>query len=258
MAREIVLVDGRIVGDGQVRLAASDPGLLAGVSVFETVRVHEGRFLELPAHLARWRRSAALLGLSLPPERTVLAACWAAQAALGLAEAVVRITATGGGRWVVWARQAPPRRREVRCITRPAVIDPWVPAAAKHGNRLRGRLALAGQPADEVIWIGAHGGMVEGSWSSVLAVKDGVVLTHPADGSLLPGITRAAVLRIAVDQGTPVEERPVAPGEALDELYLSSSVHGLVPVVELDGRPAPGGGPVGAALSVLLWARSTG
>jgi branched-subunit amino acid aminotransferase/4-amino-4-deoxychorismate lyase len=258
MAREIVLVDGRIVGDGLVRLSPSDPGLLAGLTVFETVRVHEGRFLDLPAHLSRWRRSAALLEISLPPERAVLAACWAAQAALGLAEAVVRITATAGGRWMVWAREAPARRREVRCITRRAVVDPLVPAAAKHGSRLRGHMALAGRAAEEVIWIGAHGGMIEGSWSNVIGVLDGVVVTHPADGSLLPGITRAAVLRLAEGQGISVEERPVAPDAPLDELYLSSSVHGLVPVVELDGRRGPGGGPVGAALSRLLWARSTG
>ena len=56
MAREIVLVDGRIVGDDRVRLSPDDPGLLAGVTVFETVRVHAGRFLDLSSHLARWRR----------------------------------------------------------------------------------------------------------------------------------------------------------------------------------------------------------
>ena len=258
VAKNVVLVDGRLVGDGGLRLDPGDPGLLWGHSAFETVRVHRGRAVELPAHLRRLEGSCALLGLEAPAQAAVVPACWAAMAALAQEEAVLRITVTAGGRWIVWARPAPPRRATARCITRPRVLDPHVPAAAKHGNRLRGRLLLTETGADEVIWLSPAGELVEGSWSNVVAVVDGVIFTHPADGSLLPGITRAAVLRLAREQGILTHELALPADAPLTELYLSSSVHGLVPVVELDAAPAPGAGPVGAALMPLLWTRSAG
>ncbi len=256
--RQVLLVDGRLERDLRVRLAADDPGLLAGVTAFETVRVHAGRGLDLAAHLDRLRRSAALLGISCPPGPALLAWCWTAMAALGHDEAVLRITLTAAGAAFVLARPAPRRRTAARCATGPWLDDPYAVPAAKHGNRLRGQRALQATGADEVLWTRPGGLVVEGTWSNAFAVVDGVLRTHPDDGRLLAGITRAALLRAADQRGLPVELRAFSLDEPLDELFLSSSVSGLVPVIELDGQPAPGAGPVAAALGPLLWERSAG
>lgn len=249
----MLLVDGRLAPDGLVRLDPEDPGLLWGVTVFETLRVRRGGIRSLGAHLSRLRRSAALLDLACPVPTSLQAWCWTAQAALGVPEAVIRITLTAGGTALVLARPAPRRRTAVRCVRVPVPRFFGRLAAAKHGNRLAGLRMVAAHPdVDEVLWTDAEGRLMEGTWSNVVGVEDGLVVTHPDDGQILGGITRAAVLALAKAQGIPTELRAVDP-DRCTELYVTSSVHGMVPVVALDGQDRPGRGPLGDALDRLLW-----
>ena len=71
--RVVVVQDGRVRRGGEVSLSALDPGLLAGVGVFETMRVRRGRVVALEQHLARLADGAHALGLRrLPPEQQLL------------------------------------------------------------------------------------------------------------------------------------------------------------------------------------------
>ncbi|MGI8450003.1 MAG: aminotransferase class IV, partial [Streptosporangiaceae bacterium] len=65
-----------------------------------------------------------------------------------------------------------------------------------------------------------------------------------ADGRLLPGVTRAAMLRIARENGLPVRETPLRARRLPDasEVFVTNSVQGVVPVRSLAGTSpsAPG------------------
>ena len=74
---------------------------------------------------------------------------------------------------------------------------------------------------------------------------DNVLITPPLDGRLLQGVTRGAVLDAAQCAGVPAVENPLDLSAQVDELYLSSTLKELAPVVALDGAPAPGAGPIG-------------
>jgi branched-chain amino acid aminotransferase len=92
------------------------------------------------------------------------------------------------------------------------------------------------------------GGLVsEGSGQNLFLVRDGVLITPRMDGSMLSGITRDSLIRLAEDEGIPVRHETV-PREALytaDELFFSGTAAEVTPVRSVDripvgeGRPGP-------------------
>jgi branched-chain amino acid aminotransferase len=75
------------------------------------------------------------------------------------------------------------------------------------------------------------------------------VLTPPIDSGCLPGITRAVVIGLARKHGLACEEIQLERGdiENADEIFLTSSIRGPLPVSRLDQRPFPAT-PVGSAI----------
>src|SRR5207247_1777112 len=96
----------------------------------------------------------------------------------------------------------------------------------------------AGLGADQQLLIlDANGDVLETDRANAFAVIDGVLRTAPADGRLLPGITRAAVLRLAAHHGIPAEEEPFSTRllRRATEVFVTNSVHGIMPVRSLAG-----------------------
>jgi branched-subunit amino acid aminotransferase/4-amino-4-deoxychorismate lyase len=124
----------------------------------------------------------------------------------------------------------------------------WLDGRVKHGSRAVTEVARRKAGVDEVLWVGRDGCLTEGGRSSVFGVVDGVMITPPDDGRILPGITRQALLDAGREAGIPVTEGPLRADAPFTELYASSTLKELAPIVELNGRPAPGGGPLGERL----------
>ncbi len=86
----------------------------------------------------------------------------------------------------------------------------------------------------------------------MFVVKGGRLATPPVDAGILAGITRAHVLDAATAAGVPVDERTLRPEDlyAADEVFVTSSIRELLPVVRVDGRTIGAGvpGPVARAL----------
>ena len=91
--------------------------------------------------------------------------------------------------------------------------------------------------ADETLYI-RDGYVTECSHSNIMILKDGVLIAPPPSPSVLPGITRATVLRIAASLGIPVKEEFFTEGELLDadEVFISSTTKLLRRVKTIDGR----------------------
>lgn len=243
-----VLVNGVLRPDGRVELDADDPGLTLGLSVFETLRTYGRAPFRPDRHLDRLEQSAAALGVPFPGRERLGAEIAAAIAGLDAGEANVRVTLTAGGTRVVRAMALDAAHGSARCAT--AVWEPpaWLPGAVKHTSRAGSALILPARGVSEVIWVDRAGFLLEGTRSNVIAVRDGRLRTPPLDGRILAGVTREALLELAGALGVPVDEAPLPAEGPWDELYLCSTLRELQPVVELDGRPTPGEGPVGRAL----------
>ncbi len=114
------------------------------------------------------------------------------------------------------------------------------PSIAKiAGNYLGGQLikmeALA-NGYDEAIALGPDGLISEGSGQNVFLISKGVVYTTPANGTLLPGITRDSVMTLARDAGLEVRE-VMMQREMLytaDEIFLTGTASEVTPVRSVD------------------------
>ena len=131
-----------------------------------------------------------------------------------------------------------------------------VPSLAKiAGNYLGGQLikmeALANGFA-EAIALSPGGTVSEGSGQNVFLVMDGALVTTPLDGSLLGGITRDSIIKLAGREGLPVREQ-IIPREMLytaDEVFFTGTAAELTPVRSVD-RIKVGAGKVGAVTKHL-------
>lgn len=250
----VVIVDGELASDGRVALDVDDPGLTLGLGVFETLRTYGGRPFRLGAHLDRLEASAVALGLACARAEisAEIARCLAGWPAGE--EANVRVTLLGSGRRIVRASTLQPVSGPARCAAVVWEPHPDLPGWIKHTSRAASALAIRRPGVTEALWVDRVGLLLEGTRSNIIGVAGGILRTPPLDGRVLAGVTRGAVIEAACRVGLPVDEAPLPYLAPLDELYVCSTLRELQPVVELDGRAAPGAGPVGASVLQALHA----
>lgn len=90
------------------------------------------------------------------------------------------------------------------------------------------------------------GFVTECAHSNVHILKDGALVTHPADNLILPGIARKHIIAACKKLGIPVEERPFTKHELMDadEVVVSaSSEPGGVLATTVDGIAVGGKAP---------------
>ena len=91
--------------------------------------------------------------------------------------------------------------------------------------------------ADETVFI-RSGFVTECSHSNISIIKNGSLITHPADEHILPGTARASLLRLARTSGIPVRERAFDYGEliAADEVLITSTSKLCLRAESVDGN----------------------
>src|SRR5262249_26469284 len=107
------------------------------------------------------------------------------------------------------------------------------------------------EPDEQLLITDVDGAVLETDRANIFAVIDGVLHTPPADGRLLPGVTRNAVLRAARDEGLAVRATPLTIPRLLaaSEVFVTNAVCGIRPVQSLAGQPAAWqAGPVTARM----------
>ena len=237
-----VWVDG-VLGAG---VPADDPGLLFGLTAFETLRTYSGVPFRLDEHLVRLLRSAEAMRIDIPAvdviRSQILARCEG--------DVSLRYTVTAGGRQIIQRRAIRPGQvaRDMRVAQYTWVNPESLPGAVKHGCRAAWMLAAESRQVDEILLVDPEGQILEANRSNVFAVVDGVWVTPPLDGRQLAGVTRSALLDAARRANISVHERPLSITDQFDELYLASTLKELSAVVELDGQSFEGSGPLGQEL----------
>jgi branched-chain amino acid aminotransferase len=137
------------------------------------------------------------------------------------------------------------------CVSSWTRIAPnTLPALAKSGaNYMNSQLIRMEAMANgyvEGIALDTHGYVSEGSGENVFVVRNGVLQTAPLGNSVLPGITRDSILRLAHELGIPVLEAGI-PREMLyisDEAFFTGTAAEITPIRSVD-RISVGDGTVG-------------
>jgi branched-chain amino acid aminotransferase len=275
----LVLIDGRPMAPEAAKVSVFDRGFLYGDSVFETIRTYGGRPFALPRHLARLAKSAASVFIELPVSVEQLGReVQSAIVGAGNPESYVRLTLTRGVgetlgldpglsrhalRVVIVTplkSPAPEMYRDgvsVVSYRTERVTDNSSAAGAKVGNYLTAVLAnreVRKAGAAEALILDGRSRVVEGATSNVFVVEhDGTLVTPPQEDGILLGITRETVLSVAADLGIPVrfESLPLEHVKRAAEVFISSSIRELLPVVSID-REVVGSGAPGVVTMRLL------
>jgi branched-chain amino acid aminotransferase len=273
----IVSIDGVVVPPERAVVSVFDRGFLYGDGVFEVLRTYGGEPFALEEHLARLEASLARVHMRPHIARQALAGeVRATLAAAAHGESYVRIMVTrgvaplgldldlakGATRVILAAPLSlPPRAtyadgaRAITCEASRPFADAkqlgYLPSIVLlHEARARG--------ASEALLVDAHGNVLEGAASNVFIVHGGALLT-PREGAILAGITRAHVLAAASALGVRVEVTDVPRARLLDasEVFVTSSIRELVPIVAVDDRTIGAGfpGPLTRALHRAFRAR---
>lgn len=277
----LVWLDGRLLPAAGPHLSVADRGFQLGDGVFETLRARRGVAIEWPEHAARLAESAAALAIRLPygPDR-LREAIAELLAATGLdraaehepGDAAIRITVSRGalgGRGLLppgwdrgsatvaiqaWPYVPPPAEvlaRGVRAVTSRVRRDPDHPLAGvkttSRADHVYARLEAERAGADDALVLTLDGRLAEATTANLVLIAGDRLATPTLGAGILAGTTRSWLLRAPEVRrlGLVAVETDCRPADlaAAEEAFLCSSVAGIVPLVEVDGRPIGDGRP---------------
>ena len=267
----IVYVNGAYEPEEEAKISVFDRGFLFGDAVYEVTAVLGGQLVDFAAHLARLDRSLKEIDLPLPiPHEGLRELHEELIAENNIEEGIVYLQISRGPAERDFAYPDPTMPTVVAFTqSRPLVDNPYAETGIKVVTipdirwkrrdikstsmlgQAMGKQVAKRQGAYEA-WMVEDDYVTEGTSSSAFILDaEGILRTQPLGPHILPGVTRRAILRLAKEDGVPVEERPFTVEEAYQarEAFLTAASAFVLPVTEIDGRPIGDGvpGPVARA-----------
>ncbi len=285
---EKIWVNGELVDWADAKVHVGTHGLHYGSGVFEGIRCYDTAkgpaIFRLREHLERLENSARILFMDLPYTTDELrAATHELVGTNGISACYIRpiafygygelgVAATGNPvdvvimsyPWGAYLGEDGQRNGITTTISSWERVGPNViPHAAKAtGIYLNSMLATtearrAGY--DEAIMLSSDGYIADGPGETIFVVKDGRVATPPLAMSILPGITRDAIIELAKALGYPVDEKLLIRSDLYlaDEVFMVGTATEVAPIRSIDGREI-GVGPVSLELQKAYLAAVTG
>ena len=273
-------VDGEYVPMTEAKISILDWGFTRSDVTYDVVHVWKGSFFRLEDHLERFHRSCEALrldpGYDREALREILMQCVRTS---GLRDAYVDMICTRG-------QPAPGTRDPRTCgnnfyayaIPFIWVLPPEVQDAGAHlvisdiprissssvdptvknfhwGDLTKGLFEAVEQGANTAVLVDPDGFISEGPGFNVFCVVDGRVVSP--GGTVLEGITRRSVQELCDELGIAFELGRVTPQELrdADEVFLSSTAGGVMPIAKVDDRILSNGrpGPLATRLKDLYW-----
>ena len=281
-AEGTAFIDGEYVPVREARIPILDYGFLRSDATYDVAHVWKGYMFRLADHLDRFERNVAALRMRLPLSRDavrgVLIECVRRS---GLRDAFVHMTCTRGlpargsrdprkceNRFYafaipfVWIASEEQRARglhlhisSIQRIPR-ASVDPtvknfhWI-------DLTRGLFEAYDSGAEVEVLVDGEGNVTEGPGFNLFVASGGRLAT-PAAG-VLDGMTRRTVFDLCrdINLGVDAENIPVERVRRGDEVFITSTAGGIMPVTKIDGVPLGDGkpGPLTKQLHDLYWSR---
>jgi branched-chain amino acid aminotransferase len=268
-----VWMNGKCVAWAEATVHVSAHALHYGTGVFEGIRCYQTSegpaVFHLDAHLERFYASANAYQMVIPYSKSDLAhAICETIAQNGFTDCYVRpISYRGSSSLSLHPRRCPV---EVSILVWPwgnylgeatergarITISRWrkfrsqmMPTAAKAcGQYLNSILATqeaSDRGFDEALLLNIDGELAEGSGENIFLVRDGRLLTNGHSDSILLGITRDCVIRIASDLGWTIETSSLSMKDLMDsdEAFFTGTAAEVVPISEVDGQRIGDGQP---------------
>ena len=263
----IAYFNGHFFPKEEIKISPDDRGFLFADGAYEVIRSYHGKLFQAEEHLLRLRRSIRELEIvDIDAESLRQVADELLQRnALENDDATIYIQVTRG---------VAPRKHAFPAKETPPTIylsaSPFKPSPGKMQNGVKVILVpdirwarcdiksvslaanvLANQRAvengaEEAVFV-RDGVVTEGSHSNFGAVFGGEFVTHPLTNYILPGITRAVVLKLCRELDIPYQETPIFEKDLrkAGELVVLGTTTEVMPVVQVNdwkvgnGRPGP-------------------
>ena len=264
MGEPIVYVNNMFVPESEARISVMDHAFLYGDGVFDTAVAWKKRVFELDAHVDRFFRSMAAIAMESPVTRgqlkdLILEALQRSE----LDNAYIKWIGTRGSNGTPLMdptgcvanlviltrpyidRDAPNGLRvKTVAVRRPSghVLDPQI-KSLNYLNLVLAKIEAKAAGADQALMLDVGGRVCEAPGFNVFVVNSNALRTPARD--ILRGITREAVMGFAPQLGYSAQQCDLELYDAYtaDEIFLTSTAGGLIPVVELDGRRIGDGKP---------------
>lgn len=271
---QIAYVNGRYVPHAKAGVHIEDRGHQFADGIYEYIAFYNRRLLDAEPHLKRMERSLKELSIAAPMSPAAMK--------LVIAELISRNSREDGGLYVQVTRGSARRDHPFPKDTKPSLVMTvcasklakaaevekgvavitypdrrWTRRDIKSISLLANVIAKqeASSKKCREAWLLEGDVVTEGAVSNSYIIKNGTLITHPANEHILGGIVREVVLRLAGKAAIPVEERPFTLKEvhSAAEAFLTSTSANILPVVRIDDQSIGSGkpGPVTAKLLAL-------
>lgn len=254
-----IFLNGKFLPASSAKIGISDRGLLYGDGIFETMRSYSGTIFKLDEHLDRLITSAKTLKITVPSRSSLKNSLYNILTKNKLKDAYLRLTVTrgaGGTRLAVDQPLTP------TIIITAKSFEPYPAIKYKKGFKVKilsvrrnsssplsrikslnyldnilGKMEANAGHADEGLFLNEKGYIACGTVSNIFFIKGNTLHTPPLDAGILPGITRAMVIRtVAPALGLKVRERNVKVSELkeFDGAFLTNTLMEIMPITRID------------------------
>lgn len=257
-----VWLNGGLVDKEDAKLTVFDHGTLYGDGVFEGIRVYGGKIFKLNAHVDRLFESARTIRLEIPYAKDeIVNAMYETISANSIVDGYIRLVVTRGAGTLglnpfvcsesavfVIADQIalyPPEMYEnglavivaktVR--TSASMLKPSV-KSLNYLNNIMAKIEAVDAGVAEAVMLNEKGNVSECTGDNIFIVKEGTVITTPADAGILIGITRGVVISLARKLSIPLIEKDMVVDElySADECFLTGTAAEVIAVTKIDDK----------------------
>ena len=210
-------------------------------SVYEVIRLMNGKPQFLPEHFARLEGSLGAIGKTVPFTYETLEQSITDLAAEGrIKDHNLKLEVDISGHGVLYMNPTHyPSPKQYAEGVRTGLFE----GERKNPNikmmdqalRDATNAAIRERSLYEVILVDRNGQITEGSRSNVFFIRDGEVYTSPLH-QVLPGITRGKIIEILNSKGITVHEEPIAATDiaSFDAAFISGTSPKVLPIAQMD------------------------
>lgn len=248
----------------EAKVPISDRGYIFGDGIYEVFLVKNGKFIDFDAHMQRFERSLGIMEMSLPIFDEISKITKKLLEMNGRNDALMYIQVTRGS--FATREHSTPYTENPTVVIIPysereykkewlesgiscmlAEDIRWLRRDIKSLNLL-GNVMLKQKAVDcgfdDVIFYEKNSLIVtEASSSNLMMIKDGILMTHPANNYILNGITKNRVIALAKEMGMKVLEKEFVVDDLFSatSIMLTNSGYKIRFVTNIDGKKINGG-----------------
>jgi branched-subunit amino acid aminotransferase/4-amino-4-deoxychorismate lyase len=233
-----VILNKKLIKARDAKVSVNDRGFKFGDGIYETIRTIDGKPWLLLEHLRRLRQSAKLLKMKVPLtnaefkhhiERLIKKNKYK--------ESRIRITISRTGTVLIEATRLVRHNGSVSAITFKGERTMPLAKSTNMLTSILGREEAQKKKAYEALLVDKNGNITEGAYSNIFVVKNNQLYTPKDD--ILEGTTRDYIIKKY--KKVRYAKIPKNKIHTYDEIFITSSTNGAIPVVKVDGRPINNG-----------------